>query len=285
LPYGEPVLVSSLPPIRFGVPDERAPLRFGPADPETPFSDRSLFMAGEPAFELSYWCGTCPFLFERKGGANGTLSAEVELSQDLERPLSVIDHRILVPFASLVPEGEFLPLLLEVEPILVEPHDDSDYFTHEQVATWGVDSFWGLPANPRSFYYRSFETSVKSDAHLYEFVVPMVPPRWNDRERVEHYRASLDQGVVPTAVAVSTLDICQPAIEDESTDYYAHWGLAHFLLDGHHKFEAAAQAGAKVRLLALVSLDGSLARPEDIARLPELLSKPRVRRGAPADSA
>lgn len=84
---------------------------------------------------------------------------------------------------------------------------------------------------------------------------------------------------MPTAVALSTLDVCQPATSDESADYYVHWGLSHFLLDGHHKMEAAAQAGATIRLLALVSLDGSLAGADDIACLPELLARPRIRRG------
>ncbi|WP_400999585.1 hypothetical protein [Agromyces sp. GXQ0307] len=169
--------------------------------------------------------------------------------------------------------GDYLPLLLEVNPELVAPHDERDYFTHEQVATWGVDSFWGLPENPRTFYYRTFETAVASDEHLYEFVVPMVPPRWNDRERVEHYADLMAGGVTPTAVALSTLDVCQPATDDESTDYYAHWGLTHFLLDGHHKMEAAAKAGEKVRLIALVSIQGSVAGGDDLMRLPEVLSR------------
>ena len=78
-------------------------------------------------------------------------------------------------------------------------------------------------------------------------------------------------------VTLSTLDVCQPA-EPESTDSYAPWGLSHFLLDGHHKMEAAARAGGRVRLLALVSLAGSLAAAEDVARLPELLTRPLQRR-------
>lgn len=283
------MLVSALSPRLLGVPIEQAPLHFGRADgtlPEspgsgtetTPFAARYLFRSGEPAFSLSFWCGTCPFLFERKEGANGTMSAEADVMSELETPVQSVDDRVLAVFSSLLPEGEFLPLLLEVQPELVAPHSHRDYFTHEQVATWGVDSFWGLPENPRTFYYRTFETRVTPDEHLYEFVVPMVPPDWNDRDRVQHYRDLMGQGVAPTAVALSTLDVCQPAMADESTDYYVHWGLTHFLLDGHHKVEAAARSGASVRLLALVSLDGSLAGPDDLHRLPGLLSQPRSAR-------
>ena len=272
------MLVSALPPIRLGVPEAEAQLTFGRTDSGHPFNARYLLKAGKPAFELSLWCGTCPLLFERQDGANGTVSADLSVLAELERPLDDVDERVLAPFASLLPEGDYLPLLLEIRPVLVAPHGARDYFTHEQVATWGIDAFWGLPENPRCFYYRTFETRVAVDKHLYEFVVPMVPPGWNDRSRVQHYRDLLGRGVMPTAVALSTLDVCQPAVKGEATDYYEHWGLTHFLLDGHHKLEAAAQVGAPVRLLALVSLDHSLATAEEKERLPGLRSRPFVTR-------
>ncbi len=150
--------------------------------------------------------------------------------------VSELDDGILVAFGSLLPEGDYLPLLLRVEPRLVIPGQDGDYFSNEQVATWGPDQFWGLPEHPRTPYYRTFETVIDDTAHLYEFAVPMVPPLWNNRERVAEYVEWMGQGVVPTAVAVSTLDLCQPALSLQSTDEYEHWGLTHFLLDGHHSW-------------------------------------------------
>lgn len=273
------MLLATLARRRLGVPAEQARLHIGPADSSSRDSRRCLLLEGKPAFELSFWCGTCPFLFERKEGASNKLSDGREPLNQLEQHLDGVDERIFETFSPLLPEGQYLPLLLEVQPELVAPHDKRDYFTHEQVATWGVDGFWGLPENPRSYYYRTFETRVDSDQHLYEFVVPMVPPGWNDRERVQHYTDLIRDGVIPTAVALSILDVCAPAVA-ESTDYYTHWGLSHFLLDGHHKLEAAARSGANVQLLALVSLNGGLAGAEDVARLPELLARSRTERGA-----
>ncbi|MEU9731572.1 hypothetical protein [Streptomyces sp. NPDC048002] len=139
-----------------------------------------------------------------------------------------MDDDVLDAFGSLLPEGDYLPLLLRVEPRLVVPGQEGDYFSSEQVATWGIDHFWGLPEHPRTPYYRTFETAVDDSAHLYEFVVPMVPPSWNERERVEEYAEQLARGAMPTAVAVSTLDLCRPAVSTESTDEYEHWGLTHF---------------------------------------------------------
>ncbi|MFK0017122.1 hypothetical protein [Streptomyces sp. NPDC091027] len=96
---------------------------------------------------------------------------------------------------------------------------------------------------------------------------------------VEKYVALMEQGTVPTAVAVSTLDVCQPAI-GLGDDLSAHWGLTHFLLGGHHKLEAAAMTGRPVRLLSLLALGESLAEVADSARLPALRAQPRSARAA-----
>lgn len=229
---------------------------------------------GKPAFELSFWCGTCPFLFRRLEAAQETLSLESVQERLTGALADPDDDGVIDAFGAVLPEGEYLPMLLRVEPRLVVPGKEGDYFSGEQVATWGLDQFWGLPEYPHTPYYRTFETAVDASAHLYEFVVPMVPPTWNERERVEEYVELMGRGTVPTAVAVSTLDLCEPA-DGMPDDQYEHWGLTHFLLDGHHKLEAAATAGRPVQLLSLLALDEGLATSEDRARLPTLRTRPR----------
>ncbi|WP_406337316.1 hypothetical protein [Streptomyces sp. NBC_00649] len=266
-------------PRRLGVPASEARLRFEAEPPKMGSGPgrRVLAIDGKPAFELSFWCGTCQFLFRRLEDANEKLSLESVRERLAGQPPD-LDEGVLDAFGTLLPEGDYLPLLLRVEPHLVVPAQEGDYFSHEQVATWGLDAFWGLPEYPRTPYYRTFETAVDDNAHLYEFVVPMVPPTWNDRERVEEYAEQMERGSVPTVVAVSTLDVCLPAM-DLSTDYYAHWGLTHFLLDGHHKLEAASSAGRPVQLLSLLALGDCLAEAGDKDRLAALRSQPSLIRG------
>ncbi|MFE2853909.1 hypothetical protein ACFXJO_22620 [Streptomyces lavendulae] len=263
-------------PRSLGVPSSEARLRFDTElqEPGGGPRRRLLMVDDEPAFELSSYCGTCPLLFRRLQTARTTLS----LKSMQERLTSTLDDpdadAVIDAFGALLPKGEYLPLLLDVEPRLVIPGKEGDYFSGEQVTTWGIDQFWGLPEYPHTPYYRTFETAVDADAHLYEFVVPMVPPTWNERERVEEYAALMGRGTVPTAVAISTLDVCQPAL-GLGDDPSAHWGLTHFLLDGHHKLEAAATAGRPLRLLSLLALGESLAAPDDSTRLPALRTRPR----------
>jgi len=267
-----PVLLAAGEPTSLGSPEPRLVFGEEPRPDGDAVGRRVLFLDQKPAFELSWWCGTCQFLFQRLDGANDTLSVP-DLRARLVAGIDGLDEQVITSFAALLGRGDYLPLLLTVTPRLTHPVKEGDYFAEEQVTTWGVSSFWGLPEYPHTAYYRTFDTTVNADAHLHEFVVPMVPPAWNDRITVSNYAEILATSTTPTAVAVSTLDVCAPATDTASTDYYEHWGLTHFLLDGHHKMDGAAQAGRPIRLLSLLSLDGSLARADQVMRVPHLRSQ------------
>jgi hypothetical protein len=261
-------------PRQLAAAEDEATVRFGETAKKQGAGggSRVIFLGDAPAFELSFWCGTCLFLFERQAGANQTVSLEV-LQARLADWLSGVDEEVVGAFGELLGEDEYVPLLIEMSPVMVEPSDSLDYFSHESVATWGRNGFWGLPEYPQTPYYRTFQTAVDADTHLYEFVVPMVPPSWNESDQVEKYVQRIEEGGACTAVAVSTLDVCQPATEAPD-DYYTHWGLSHFLLDGHHKVEAAARAGHTITLLSLLARGASLAEPHDLSRLTVVRNQP-----------
>jgi hypothetical protein len=200
------------------------------------------------------------------------------LQQRLAAGIDCVDEDIVAAFADLLPHGRYLPMLLSVQPRLVYPVKPGDYFAEEQVATWGIERFWDLPGYPHTPYYRTFETDINPDAHLFEFVVPMVPPSWNDSTRVAMHAERLGSSDRPTAVAVSILDTSAPAMAGPGLDYFEHWALTHFLLDGHHKLQAAAQTNRPIRLLSLLSLDASLASEQSTARIPQLRAQPFTRR-------
>ena len=99
------------------------------------------------------------------------------------------------------------------------------------------------------------------------------------RTRVEEYAQELLISSSPTAVAVSILDVCEPA-GGTGTDPYAHWGISHFLLDGHHKMQAAAEARRPLQLLSLLFIEGGLAQRSEVERLIQLRTQPRAPRVA-----
>lgn len=250
-------------PVHLGTPD--APLHFtGLREP----GGRHLIVDGDEAFELSFPCGTCALLFRRLDEGARALAAGALHDHLDEGVPAIADPSLRDLVSKILPEATYLPLLLSIEPVLVTPGDDHDYFSREQVVHRGVDPTLGAPEDPATAYYRGSTRTTGEHETLFEFLVPMVQPGRNDRERVASYEERLRAGGAATVLAVSVLDRTQPF---DSFD--AHTGLVHFVLDGHHKLEAAARLGAPVAVLSFVSVDASLADEATVAGLPELLAR------------
>lgn len=228
--------------------------------------DRYLTLDGAPAYHLGNICNTCEVLFQRLGGANRTLSPD-RLAAELGAGRPSMEPAWLGAVGELLPPGDYLPFYAQVAPTLVRPGAPGDYFAEEQVATWGLDAFWALPHDPRTEYYRGRTVGLPrgrvSNRAIFEFVVPMVPHRWLDADRVAEYRART-AGEPPTALALSILDVKGPATWHEEPAVAEHWCLVHYLLDGHHKAYAASLAGASVGVLSYLAVEQSIAERADV---------------------
>lgn len=103
---------------------------------------------------------------------------------------------------------------------------------------------------------------------LFEFGIPMLPRERLAPERLHHYRALLVNGAAPTAVALSILDVKQYYDSDRP-----HYCLAHYILDGHHKMEAAADTGRPISMVSFLALVKGIASSKEIGEvLAELAS-------------
>lgn len=65
--YGSGMILASSGIRKIGVSEAAAALRFGEAPMVRGASAgrRLLWLGSEAAFELTFWCGTCPILFQR----------------------------------------------------------------------------------------------------------------------------------------------------------------------------------------------------------------------------
>lgn len=274
------VLIDSRHGVKLGVRESRAAVAVPTPKPAPglAFSPRRLTLHGREVFELNLWCGTCPALLRKLAEPEAADIHVANLSLDAGLPR--IEEHVLRAYGQLLPKSTYTVLLLDVQPETIHPGGDRDYFVKEQVATWGIDPVVGAADPAGSAYYRSFETPIDRERHLYELIVPMVPPTWNASSIVAAYEQRRQQ-VPPTAVAYSLLDVLAPAVDDEGQDWYWHWLLQHFLLDGHHKIEAAARSGQPVRLLSFIDETISIASPSDVVRVVHA----RAGRAAPRISA
>lgn len=244
------------------------------ADDPNPAAARHLTVGGIPAYEVGNACGTCEFWFTRLEGASatGSIAESVDATRvALADGIASLDDLVVEQFARVLADGRYLVLLLDVEPRLVEPDDSASYFHDEQVALWGIDPVTGVPHDPATPYYRLPDTSIDATRSLFEFLVPLHPPSDLDADTLAGYASRLGSDDRPTAVALSVLDVKQPANWDDDATITEHWCLAHYLLDGHHKVAAAAAAGRPVRTLTYLAVDEGVSSPKDIARLRRLL--------------
>lgn len=158
---------------RIALGSAEAALRFIAEErPEGRPGARFLQLDEKDAFELTFWCGTCPLLFRRLDGATRTMSIE-GIQDRLNVGLDEVDMAVVqIMSAELLPAGQYLPVLLELRPVLVTPMHEGDYFADEQVEHRGPDSFWGLPHFPQTQYYRGDTLPISETATVFEFVVP-----------------------------------------------------------------------------------------------------------------
>lgn len=231
-----------------------------------PSFDRYLLIDEERAFHVGNVCDTCAFLFERLGGATTRVSA-AEIGDALRRGIASLQDEAVGHAGAAMPAGIYETLLLDLEPELVRPGDPEDYFAHEQVDLWGLDPFWDLPHHPRTEYYRSRSIRLGAGRQLFEFVIPIIPSSWLDAGTVGRYIDRGGCGDHPTALAISHLDVKQPAHWKGDPEITEHWCLAHYLLDGHHKTLAASRSGRPLRLLSFLATGESIATSEEIAEL------------------
>jgi hypothetical protein len=76
----------------------------------------------------------------------------------------------------------------------------------------------------------------------------------------------------PTALALSVLDVKQPADWDGEPAITEHYCLAHYLLDGHHKTHAASELNKPITMLSFLAIDESLASEKEIKQVVDVLN-------------
>jgi hypothetical protein len=237
-----------------------------------PVWDRFITLDGKQAHHIGNICGTCPFVFERRDGANDKVSP-AELTSSLRTGVSSIDAMVTEAAMEILPAGAYKTLLLSCVPRFISPSKKGDYFFEEQIELWGVDGFWGVPHYTKNEYYRTETAKIGNRGALFEFIVPMFPKRYLHAKTIESYEAISDHRTTPTALAVSILDVKQPVNRNGNSAITSHWCLAHYLLDGHHKMYAASKVGKPISLLSFLAVDKGISSAEQIVEVLGILAQ------------
>lgn len=222
---------------------------------------RFLTVGGQDAFALGNICTTCHFVFERLSGCPAIASFSMSpdaMGARLERSEGLFDPEFQAAVLSALPSGSYTILHQKAVPVRTSPGAPDDYFANEcaQVYTWrdGIHS-------PKTDYFRLPDVTVSASNTLFQFIVPFQDLSALDPERVRAYQRVCNSGSAPTALALAVLDVEGPPT---SSHYIEHSVIAHYLLDGHHKVQAAAALGAPIGLLSFVNHAESLADPGEV---------------------
>lgn len=230
---------------------------------------RFLALRGERVFEIGNICGTCQFWFRRLEGQAAPIDVAA-LDSKLANGLTTLDPEVVDAFAALLQVGAYHIALFRLVPLRVELGSAGDYFAHEQLAAWpDLLLTWPdyePPPDPGTAYYRvEGRSGVPAAAEgdlAFEFLAPLQAPDGLDAGRIAFFEECLARGSEPTAVAVGVLDIKQ-----HYASPVAHWCLGHYLLDGHHKIEAAARLGRPLTLLSFITAEHGHSRPEHLDQM------------------
>jgi hypothetical protein len=228
--------------------------------------DRYLCIKGKRAFHIGNICDTCAFFFEGLEGATQKISAR-EVSNALRNGLQDLDSFVVDQLTRLLPAGKFTPILWRWKPSHVTPGTTADYFSKEQIDTWGIDAFWGMPHNPKAEYYRVPVSRLDKATGLFHFGIPIYPHNWLDQKTVNSYQNCEIRGTPPTSVAISILDVKEPACGSEASEFSKHYCFAHYIIDGHHKSFAAASTNSVLTLLSFVAHEKGVSLDGDVQRV------------------
>jgi len=226
---------------------------------------RYLLIDGKQAYMLGGKCQTCAFMFERRGGANQAVQVD-EAVEALRRGINSLDDPLVSLIGRAMPEGEYIACLMEGDVRQVELNSADDYFVTEGPALFGEDMFYCLPHDPRIAYYRAGEEDLSDGRRLFQFVVPMFPAKWLKMTTIADYIETLRTKSSGTAVCISVLDARSPAVNVGSDWPHTrgHLCLAHYVLDGHHKLNAAAESGQPLSLLSFLAVTEGVSTQADV---------------------
>jgi hypothetical protein len=240
---------------------EQSPLSFEAYSPRGGLPSRVLRFRGQRVVDMGNYCNTCALLFAHLANPAQRVSIEALAAQLASGIFTRDVFRVLETISPALPQGSYEVSLLEIAPHMVQRGSADDYFVTDRPLLW---TFPGDAGDPRIDYYRGTTTPIPPDATLYEFVVPLYDMARLKPEVVKQYERSIARGTKPTALAITLLDHRQPAMWSADPPVTQHYLLAHYLLDGHHKVRAAAEANRPFTLLSFLARDHSMATLEDV---------------------
>lgn len=228
--------------------------------------DRFITYNNQQLFHIGNVCGTCNFFFHRLDIEINQKLASTLLIQKLNEGITKLDKVIIEQYSVLFPNDDYEVLLFEFKPKQVFPSDKDDYFTNDLFNTWekednedDVEEGYVNLNKANIEYYRGQDKPIKEEDKIYEFFIPIFKNSQLDEKRIKYYEDLIEAGQKPTVLALSFLDVKCPCFYpvinglEVKPDFFRHWCFANYLIDGHHKIQAAHRKQKSITILTFLA--------------------------------
>lgn len=238
--------------------------------------DRYLSFDGEQLFHIGNICGTCAFFFNQVNENIKTSYTIEEIRDVLNKGVASLDDNLTNILSKLMPVGTYEVSLFEIHPVQTCKNGKGDYFAEEQEPLWYPESNDEECLTTGMKYYRGVTEKINDYTSFYEFFVPLYQPEYLNEEHIQFYQEQIRNGYQPTAISLGTME-GKTAIQwspDLDNDY-DHLYFVHYLMDVHHKIQAAAREAKPITLISFVLKDKAL---ENINKLVKIYDYTRDKR-------
>lgn len=231
--------------------------------------DRFIAFNGQNIYHIGNICGTCSFFFEQLKDNKKSINSK-ETIDKLNDGLTSIEDDTIDILKEIIPIGVYEIALLTITPKFTVVGQKDDYFSNEQVDSWGIDGYLGVPHSPKVNYYRGKDKVIGERRKIFEFFIPFSSTDNLDQSRVSFYKEEILNGNKPTAISLSILDIKESTdwpYDDIKPKFNSHWCIAHYIVDGHHKIKAASDLNSEITLLSFIATEKGVSSKEEIYEL------------------
>ena len=217
-----------------------------PRQPTTRPWWRYLEINDDLIYLLGNVCETCESFFHRLSNAELPI-APSELSRRLGDGINNLTDEIIDTISLILPEGDFVVGILRVAPSRMRTNPRK--FSRRGDRRYSPKHYWGQ------------DSRIDNDTVLHESILPLVSQAQLIKSRIKYYQSQIRSRSIPTALALSIADV--RCVSQRQLD----WKLIHFLIDGHHKIEAASRLRKEITLLSFLSVSESLARSQHTKKI------------------
>lgn len=225
------------------ITDSKSPLSFeAPKSSDGTSWHRELCINQKSIFSYGPNCETCQFFIEQCNSVDSSITIN-EIRQVLNTDVSDIPKNLIDSIKTILPNNIYGISFRDIKPTVFSNHEYqlSKELTLYELCKKDITKMVNESKNDN-------EKDKYKELIFHEYILPIQKNTFLNDQTIKSYEKLLTEQKTPCAIAISVLEI-------HGRDHWYDIFLLHFLLDGHHKMQAAANIHSSIKLLSFIKCD------------------------------